>query len=390
MSDLEFDDSVIAGAVADYREETMPYIRPAGAGAAFATVSHRRKVRAAGIAGIVAVAMIGTGTAYAALSREENGPPDVGVTVSASPSAPPSTAAPSTSAGPSATGTAAGRHGPDDLSNATLNLPAWHVGLCPHGATKFSGGSSGEYTRIEKVLSADVDRDGAPDDVALISCRPGEGPQRQVVAFHRGPDGKFATIGLVTQPYSGDVKNVEDMAVAGSEITVKVGDTATNSTDGSRWLGVFQWRTYGWTGSKFTQTKGSTSFSTDKSAIHLTAAPSRLVFAKPTGDTRRGTLTITVHNTGDRSVNQVGLVVPSADVHLSSDSCTQRDIARLCQLGTLAAGATKKVTFDASISAAEADYAIAHGGLDLSQLAAQLRVDDQAHSDITGFTVAFD
>jgi hypothetical protein len=397
MPDSEFDDSLIAVAVAEYQDATMPYIKPAGTAAALATATHRRRVRSTAIAAIAAIAMVGTGTAYAALSRDGNAPPpDVGASVSASPASsasptPSATAAPSGSADPDA-GANAGRQGPNDLSHATLNLPAPHSSGCPHGPTKFSGGRAGQYTTIEKVLSADVDRDGAADDVALIDCRRNELRERAVVAFHRHADGTFSTIGLVAQIGTGDIKNLLDVDVAGTEVTVKVGDDTSTSTDGWGAAGVVQWRTYGWHGSRFVQTGGSTSFLADTSANHLSATASALVFAKPSGGVRHGTMTETVRNTGKHEVRQVVLVMVSGDSPgLSSAACTRTGSWVLsCQLGTLDPGASKTLTFGSSISAQDADNDIANGGLDLSEWASQLRIGDRKYNQTMGLTAKFD
>jgi hypothetical protein len=383
MPDTGLDDGLIAGAIAEYREVTMPYVRPAGAAAALATAARRRNRRAAALVAAAVVAVVASGATLAALRANERAAPSIiGGSASATPSA----------AGPSATPSApvaTGPQGPDDLRDATLILPAELPSpACPRGPTKFSNGESG-VMKIEKVLSADVDRDGAADDVALIGCRPGEGSLGQIVAFHRRDDGTFSTIGLVVA-VGGTIENVTDVAVSGSEVLARVGDHATRYTDNMRATGVFQWRTYGWDGAKFVQTKGSTSFQADTSSNHLTTTVSTLVFDKPQGGTRHGAMTVTVHNTGNREVTQLELVMVMPDRPvLSSPACTTDVTTQICRLGTLAAGASKSVVFGTTMSVADADAAIAGGGLDLSQADAQLRIGDQRYSDTRGVTVTF-
>ncbi|HEY2670241.1 MAG TPA: hypothetical protein VGJ07_07675 [Rugosimonospora sp.] len=398
MSDFDFDDRLIAGAVNDYQEATMNLIRPAGTAAAIATAKHRRAVRVASLAAVAAAVMIGAGTAYASLGPGEHAPPPVPGNQSSTSASPSATGSPSTS--PSAAGTPSGSpttgtgtHGPDNLNNATLNLPANAANptACLHGPTKFSGGVAGQITRIEKVLAADVDADGSSDDVVLLDCRPGEGALRQVVAVHRAVDGTFTTLGVVQQ-ISGQVKNVDDVKVNGSNVEVRVGDAATTYTDGSVSLGVFQWRTYGWNGTRFTQTGGSTSFVADQSANHLTTTVSSLVFGKPSGGRRTGTMTVTVRNSGSRTVKQVSLVMAMVDATpvTPSVTCPTDSLGTpTCQIGTLAAGASKTLTFTTSMSEDEAQYQIAQGGLQYPNADAQVRIGDQRYSDTKGLTIVF-
>jgi hypothetical protein len=402
MSDLDayFDDRLIAGAVSDYQETTMNLIKPEGTAAAIAIAKHRRTVRIASLAVIAAVVVIGAGTAYASLGPGEHAPPPtLGNQNSASPSTPSaiasSQATPSGAGTPSGGTATTGTSGPDNLNNATLNLPKNDVnGDCPHGSTKFTGGAAGASTRIEKVLSADVNKDGSADDVALINCRLGEGALKQVVAFHRGTDGKFTTIGSVQQ-VSGQVKDVDDVKVSGSNVLVRVGDEATTHTDGSRSLGVFQWRTYGWDGAKFHQTGGSTSFTADQAASHLTTTVPSLVFGAPSGGRRTGTMTVTVRNSGSQSARQVSLLMALVDAgplaELTGCPVVSSGDARVpnCQIGTLAAGASKTFTLTTSISESDAQYWIAQGGLHLTSADAQLRVGDQKYSDTAGVKVTF-
>ncbi|GIH18878.1 DUF11 domain-containing protein [Rugosimonospora africana] len=399
--DLDFEDRVIAGAVDDYQEGTMRFIKPQGTVAAIATARRRRKVRVASIVAGVAVVVVTAGTAYAARGPAEHVPPPViGNQNSPSPAGSPSaSSSPSTaptdtgtpSAGSSGAGTgASGPHDPDDLSDATLNLPAVYGDSCPHGATRFTNGSANQYTKIDKVLSADVDRDGSWDDVAMISCRPGEGAMRQVVAYHRKANGTFTTIGLVAKlelgPNSTEkINNIDDVKVSGSAVMVHVGDYASTSTDGGQASGVWQWRTYGWKGGAFAQTGGSTSFVADTSNVRLTTVVSNLTFDPPVNGKRTGRLTITVRNTGSRSVKQLELrvVTSNGDIGRSTACPEGQNSTPICQLGPLAAGASKTVTLTTTWDQSQTEYPVQTSGSngDITDLDAQLRIGDQKYSD---------
>src|SRR4051812_2985020 len=85
MSDHELED-VLIGALDDFRAQALPLVKPAGARAAVTTVRHRRQVRAALVAAIVAVAVVVPIAGFAGL-RHNGGTPPADPTLPASPSA---------------------------------------------------------------------------------------------------------------------------------------------------------------------------------------------------------------------------------------------------------------------------------------------------------------
>ena len=379
MSDPEFHDSVIADAVADYRATTVAAVKPAGAGASIVTARHRRNRHIAAVAVSVAVIMLGTGAGYAALRHDRNGPP-VSVPTSVAPAPTESaTTKPTPSSRPNSSATSGvATFTAHDLRNATLDLPQWpYVNDCPSGPTKFAGGKAGAITTLGRVVAADVDHDGAGDDVALIRCRPGEGFLGQVVAFHRNADGTFRTIGLVIQPTGGEpvvtkdnqIWNVTDLRRHGSsQVDVRVGSYETTYTDSARQLGTFQWRSYGWNGSEFTQTGGSRSFQISASTAQLATTVSALAFGPPSGGKQHGVMTVKVRNTGSTAVRATLIVLLAEGPAVTADGCSTGEIPE-CDLGTMPPHSNRTFTFEGDIGAGEK--------VELRYSLVRLRVGDQ-------------
>lgn len=285
------------------------------------------------------------------------------------------------------------------LANATLDVPVRPAGLedCAQGPrTPFVDGGSGEITLIRTAIAADVDRDGALDVVAGIDCSPSEGYVRQLVAFHRRSDGAFMTIGVVVQAGSTDdedeIANVYDMEITPlGEIRVQVGDHKTRHSD-EFLQGVHQFRTYGWNGTAFLQTGGSTSFLVSPGTFDLSVSASPMTYAAPVNGTRAGSMTVTIRNNGSTTVKalsvllamvpgQAGCAVPGASFEPA------------CAVGPLDPGATRTVAFHHSIPACESGSECSSGTdpddrvniwADL-----QVRIGDQKYSDVQGVPVVF-
>src|SRR5688500_10824944 len=124
MSD--FDDSVLTGAFAEFRNESTQYVRPAGVAAAYDTVRARRRTRAIVTAALSALLVLGPAAAYAAIGHDSQRPPPSDVaddpTPATEPTTPPTT---SPSASPLATTPPAvpdGRISRAELGRATLKI----------------------------------------------------------------------------------------------------------------------------------------------------------------------------------------------------------------------------------------------------------------------------
>ncbi|MEV4410568.1 hypothetical protein [Catellatospora sp. NPDC049609] len=269
----EFDDDLLTTAFAEYRSETNPLIKPTGTGAAYRTVQHRKRVRTTAVAACALTAVLVGGGAYASFTAGPVTPPQPGASSAApspvtslSPSPEPSpSASPSTSVATSPPPPASTLHG---LENATLDLPVRKADpSCPSGAVKFRNGKAGESTRIADVVSVDIDGDGAFEEIALITCRQGEGLLGQVLALRPKGNGRFTTLGVVIEnertggPGSDRIENVRKIKVGKpGEVLVEVGNHETTYTDENRFKGKFQWRGYRWNGTRFAQSSGPTTF----------------------------------------------------------------------------------------------------------------------------------
>jgi hypothetical protein len=280
------------------------------------------------------------------------------------------------------------------LADATLDVPMRPAGLedCAQGPhTKFRSGKSGTITEIHAAIVADVDRDGALDLVASVDCSPGEGYFRQLIAFHRGPDGNFRTIGVIVQPSGAGEDN--DIALVGSAevgpngtITVQVGDPATRFTDGDAHQGLFQSRTYGWNDSAFVQTAGPTSFMVPAGTFDISVDVSPMTYAKAYSGQRLGTLNVTIRNTGLVAVDKI-----TVQLVMRSEELIERASCRIpdgkpqvrCPIGRLEPGDVVTLTFHQPISTSEPRYSI-NPNADL-----QVRIGDQKLIDVQPITLVY-
>ena len=150
---------------------------------------------------------------------------------------------------------------------------------------------------------------------------------------------------------------------------------------------VTQWRTYGWNGERFTQTAGSTSFEANRTANQLTISAAPVVFAKPQGPMRHGTVRVSVHNTGATPASAVAVRLIIDDwLSLTAGPCDPKGLSNAAEScpTDIAAGGTRTITFSATITAADANTLIAQGGQNHNLVVIQLRLGDQLYSTING------
>jgi hypothetical protein len=378
MSDFDLD-NLLAGAVADYHDHTLPQIKPAGTAAARATATHRKRVHAAAmsLAALVVVAVPIAG--YAATQHNHNGPPTgVGASSTASPEATPS-ATPSAPASPTHTRAPVTQQ---DLANATLDLPSWgeERSFCPHGrvtlhngdiAWTWPAGYQGGMANLRKAATVDVDGDGSADAVGVFFCGISDPGSELAVAFRRAADGSITTMGTV----GADVDQITDVrAGANSTVDLRVSDL-NGSDDVAHIQQVVQWRTYRWTGTGFAQTAGPTAFTVSRPEV--TATISDLTFDPAAGGKRVGTLTVSVHNGGSTALADVSVVYEFGIGTVTSPACDKLewiDIGGQCRIQSIAPGATGTLTF--KVSADDATIA-GYKGMNVDQiggLLVQIRV----------------
>ena len=266
--------------------------------------------------------------------------------VSAAPDAAPSTAAGDGAGSGTAGSLGCGTAGAVDLCDATLTLPA---GACRTGTVTFSNGKAGALV-LKKVVTVDVDHDGALDEVALLECQLGDPATEEVLAVSHG-----RTMSLVTGPAQG--RALDLTADPTGAVRVRV-DNLAGSDGWSYGRAVAQWRVYGWSGASFHQAGGPTSFTADTTAtrLDLTVGPITVDPAAKDGK-QRVWLTATVRNKG--TVAAADLTVRSMlGFAVAAGACPAVTVAgasdiEVCTVGTLAAGASRTVTLAFTASAAE-------------------------------------
>jgi hypothetical protein len=351
MSDFDLD-ALLAGAVDEYQQHTLPQIKPAGTAVARATATHRKRIRTAAISAIALIVIAAPITAYAATEHDHNGPPIIASSQSASP-APSQSPAASPSRTPSSPAPTRAPITQQELSNATLDLPSWSEwSFCPHGrvtlhngtiAWNWTGAYSGGRADLLKTASFDVDGDGSVETVALFFCGISEPDGELAVAFRRGQDGSIQTMGSL----AGDVDQIQDVG-AGAGGTVDLQVSNLNGSDGTAHLmQITQTRSYRWTGNGFEQTAGSTSFTVARP--ELTATVSDLVYEPAVNGERTGTLTVSVHNAGTTAVSGLAIAYELDVAQTVTPACQPLSqttaIAGLCALPSIAPGATGTLTF---------------------------------------------
>jgi hypothetical protein len=309
MSEFEQDQQV-AGLLFAAADEAATFIRPRGVDAVVRRV-HQRRVRTAGVAAVVLVAVFAPLTVFGITGRHASDRP-TGDHPSTSASASPSDAAsplpsgsPLPSDSPSGSAAPDGRISADYLRNATLHIPGWPKGFddgCPTGTVKFTDGTAGND--VEALQGApvyvDVDHDGAKETVILVSCRP-QGKDYQVIALDRDTTGKVVTLGKV-------VGSAGNTGTEGSDImtiwAIKAGDNGQVRVDVGEYrpcceaaqASQHQWRTYGWSGNRFTQTGGPTTFGPNPDVTDLVITADPLTMTKQADGSWAGTLRVTIHN----------------------------------------------------------------------------------------------
>jgi hypothetical protein len=304
----DFDERLVAGVFADFREEVATYVKPAGIAAARETVHHRHRVRMIAATALAALVVAAPVVAYAASSGHSHGPPAVtGGTPSATSSrgvdqASPAPSAPSTGTAPAPPD---GRISKAELGNATLDIPAWPRGFaesCPTGGVKFTDGKAkhGIEALQGDPVYVDVDHDGAWETVVLISCSP-QGTDYQVLALDRDTSGNVVTLGKVVGSAGNTGKEGSDImtiwaidAADNGQVRVDVGEyrPCCEAAQASQ----HQWRTYGWNGNRFTQTGGPTAFGPNPNVTDLVITADRLSMTRQGDGSWAGTLRVTIHN----------------------------------------------------------------------------------------------
>jgi hypothetical protein len=286
-----------------------------------------------------------------------------------------------------------------DLCNATVDVPSWGLEIdtaCPHGpvtfvAGRYTGHKANPFEGIMKVHSGDVDHDGVAEEIVLASCQVGDPSTDQVFVVDHTASGALHTLGQVIAPKEGFNFQVHDIAAApDGSVRLNISNVLGSDSQAEA-LEVLQWRTYSWNGRQFVQTAGSTSFEASHSANSLSMSMKPVVAIKPEGGLRHATVTITVHNSGTNTAAAT-LVRLTAEpwfrlVPGPCDPQGMENTGESCPVD-LPAGATRTITFDATITVADTAEVLSAGGPNSDVLLIQLRLGDQSYSHISD-TITF-
>jgi hypothetical protein len=277
-----------------------------------------------------------------------------------------------------------------ELADATLDLPSWGADLswCPHGRVSLRGGTIawtwpagspvGSALAVKSAV-VDLDRDGYADLVAIFGCGTSGPGAELAVGFRRAADGSIQTMGTV----AGHVHEIPDLR-PGPDGTVDLQASGLGSpVDVPGLPQVLQWRTYHWTGHRFAQSAGPTSFTVSRP--ELSATVSDLVFGPAICGTRTGTLAVSVHNGGTAPVADAAVVYGFALAQQVTPDCGRWTIdgppSGACPQPSIAPGATGTLTLTVI---APAERVAPYRGVPLAQIdgmRVQLRVGDAVLAD---------
>ncbi len=310
----EHDDPLLQSEFSAYRSSLMTEVHPVGPAAVRATVRRRRRVTVTA-AGALALALVaGPVAGYAALNRDHAAPPAPADSVE--PNLPPTPAPSETPATMPAP--------PDgwieraDLLAARVDLPSWPPHIpesCTTDSVRLREPQKEYLPELWGDLRyGDLDGDGATETVALVACRYGEALAKQVVAFDRDKKGRIVTMGRIagTREEPDDIADLladitDFMVEADGQVRVQVADLQPCCGTPSYWKRT-QWRTYGWDGTRFTQTDGPTKWGPDPRLTDLRVTAGPLTLGPPDGTGwRAGTVKVTVSNRGPTDVARLGL-----------------------------------------------------------------------------------
>jgi len=362
MTGLDHDPLVAA--FDEFRSQTAPFVKPAGADRTRESMRTRKRNRNVVVLTLsalvvvipLAVEAVVTAGSHAPAANTSSGLPRV--TISR-----PYFVGPGQSTHPSKTAPAGGIT-EAVLYSAELDLPPWPAGpdseKCGTGPVRFEDGDTvvnDVNLWIAGVTYADVDRDGRAETFARVFCMTGNDPVSQVVAFTPTSGGGVHTIGAVLKQ-TGDV--VAICAVrAGPDGTVQVETAdfpvpwrcADPSLAAERYV-TRQWLTFTWNGSAFVQ-HGTTAHTTNPYATDLELTSTDLVLTKQANGHYVGSMTMTVHNTGTSAIpyktqtiisDGMRLTDPPRGCALDPSSSGGGMVDAVCTGAELAGGATRKVT----------------------------------------------
>ncbi|PGH41500.1 hypothetical protein GA0070622_1241 [Micromonospora sediminicola] len=355
----EPDDILVGGEFAEFRAAYAPVVHPAGTAAVRRTVRRRRRRTAVVTAAAVVLAVAIPVGANAALERRPDPSPAPAQTGTPSPSASTSPPAPTPSASPSTGGPAStapdGRITRSQLLAARLDLPAWAPSaVCTAGPTRLAASYRKEGdVLLEKLAHGDVDGDGAVETVALLRCLIFQQGPSQVVALDRDADGRIVVLGQVTRSAKTAPGWLLDTQVTDrGTVRVEMADRSPGGGWSLDWS-QRQWRGYRWSGTRFTQVDGPTSFAPNPHLTDLTVSAGNVAWSAPDADgARTGTIAVTVRNLGAVPADlvelhlrmQVGTVADGGDWSACRDGAPPKGPI-VCRFGPLGPGAERTFRF---------------------------------------------
>ncbi|QLQ37937.1 hypothetical protein [Micromonospora robiginosa] len=244
-----------------------------------------------------------------------------------------------------------GRISRSQLLAARIDLPAWAPGpVCAAGPTRIAADYRKEGdVLVEELTHGDVDGDGADETVALLRCQIFQQGPSQVVALDRDADGRIVVLGQVARSARTAPEWLLDTQVTErGTVRVEMADRAPGGGWSLDWS-QRQWRGYRWSGTRFAQVDGPTSFGPNPHLTDLTVTAGDVTWSAPDADgARTGTIAVTVRNLGAVPAGlvelhlrmQVGTVADGAEWSACAGGAPPKGPI-VCRFGPLAPGAQR-------------------------------------------------
>lgn len=301
---------------ADYRAGLTPEIVPAGPGAVRTTVRRRRRIAATAVVATAIVLVAAPVAGYAAFNGAG---PEPAPGTSSTPTPEQTTATPTPSPSASRTTPPAvpdGRITRADLLKARVDLPEWasDAPCAERDARLTAVGDEDGDNLLTTVKYGDVDRDGAQETVAIVSCVYRQTGQTQVVVFDRNASGKIVTLGRVvaTDRIVGYGTPDDIGWIAGIDprpdgsVRVEVGDHQPCCGWKEEWTSR-DTRAYTWQDGRFRQTGGPVRFAANPLLTDLVVIAPEVRLLTNNDGNPYGAIVVTVRNRGSVAANEIVL-----------------------------------------------------------------------------------
>lgn len=236
-----------------------------------------------------------------------------------------------------------------------ITVPAWPAASkqCVSGRVHISSGGfyqprdpAKTAVTVMAVVPVDFDGDKTDEYAVFLLCGEGAESGGQMIVGYRRDGRAFVPLGRIVGTQDG-FQMMDHMRRKGNRIEILVSE---EYTDGGQLDVDHQWRTYAWTGTRFRQVAGPTSFPENPPTVRLTVDV-RQVVLRPVGQVRTGSLQLTIANVSTAATPAVRVTLELPHVlqpaGTSWDGCVITTPGTFsCPLPGIAAGGSMQASYE--------------------------------------------